>query len=70
MRLWRKRRARPPLMQTGIQVRVNGQVILGPMTLEDLAIIGRFSGYGDLLSTVWWDDHPRTEIILHPPLTG
>lgn len=70
MRLsWRRHRpARPPLMQTGIQVRVGGQVLLGPMTLEALALNGRYGGYGDLLAdSMVTDGQPRTEIILHPP---
>ena len=70
-RRWRERRCQPSLIHTGIEVRVGGQVLLGPMTLETLALIGRYGGYGDLLwESLVADGHPRTEIILSQPTAG
>lgn len=68
MRLFRRKRPRPSLMETGIQVRIGGQVLLGPMTLEALALTAKYGGYGDLLADcLVAEGQPRTEIILHPP---
>ena len=54
--------------QQRIEIRVGGQSVLGPMTLEELALVLKFGGYrpGDdvLADSLAAPGHPRTEILI------
>lgn len=62
-----RRRSERRALSTRIEVRIGGELIIGPMTLEQLAIVGRMGGYGDLLQTGLCRPGTRVEFIISPP---
>lgn len=62
--LRRKRHRCPP--DVTLRLFLNGELVLGPVTGEELAYMIRFSGESevDLLQTIYWDgESPRVAVL-------